>query len=305
MTQEKEQEKALYPWLNAMLAQWTLRANEQKLAHAWIFSGPSGIGKSAFVHHLSKHILASDAPNQQHQIKWVEANTHPDFMIIAPSEKGHISIERIREATEFLAYTPVVGKYKVINILQAEKMLISAQSALLKTLEEPAGHAYLFLTAENSSQLLATIRSRCQKQVIPLPSMLELDAWLKTQTIFSSEQLSWVKKLANNAPDLTLSLLPEELIEPSLPLLLYLVSIIASNWQVVPGLREWVHHQLGLFLPNYIFHPKTQADKQLKIEFYRYICELIQKIHLCSSINAKLLLYSIEHFDGSNKIKLK
>ena len=58
-------------------------------------------------------------------------------------------------------------------------------------------------------------------------------------------------------------------------------------------------------LPNYIFHPKTQADKQLKIEFYRYICELIQKIHLCSSINAKLLLYSIEHFDGSNKIKLK
>lgn len=290
----------IYPWLLPVISKLTELASQKKLAHAWVFYGQTGLGKAALIKQLSKQILA---PNHEHKQQWIEANTHPDFMLIEPNDNGRIAIDMIREAIAFLANTPAAGEYKIVCIEKADKMNIAAQSALLKTLEEPIGHAYLFLTTENTSQLLPTILSRCQKQVISLPNAVEFDAWLATQPLsltYTPEEIFLAKKLAQNSPGLTLSLL-SEINQKSLPLLLYLVSIVASQWEDIPGLRRFVEQRLGLKLPPYVFCAQSKADKQNKIEFYRYVCRLAEKVQLFSGINPKLVLHSIEHFDSSNK----
>lgn len=288
----------LYPWLSPIVDKFSVRAIEKKLAHAWVFYGQSGVGKTALVKQLSKQILAPNALNKQ---KWVDDQTHPDFMLIEPSENGRIAIDTIREVIEFLAQTPAAGANKIVCIFQADKMNVAAQSALLKTLEEPVGHAFLFLTTENTSQLLPTIMSRCQKQAIGLPSRADFDRWLAEQSLASSvEEIALAKNLANYSPGLTLSLL-SEINQKSLPLLLYLVSIVVSNWQPIPGLNTFVEKKLGLVLPHYVFSPHSLSDKKNKIELYRYVCRLREKVQLFSGINTKLLLHSIEQFSSSNK----
>jgi hypothetical protein len=287
-----------YPWLQPIVDKFIYQENKQKLSHAWVFYGQSGSGKAALIKQMSKQILA---PNERNKQQWIEDNTHPDFMMVAPNENGRIAIDAIRDAIIFLSNTPAAGTNKVVCLVQAEKMNRAAQSALLKTLEEPPGHAYLFLTTENVGQLLPTILSRCQKQAIGLPKPHELDAWLATQlSDVAPDILFLAKTLANDSPGLTLSLL-SEMQNQSLPFLLYLVSIIASNWQVIPGLKAFVEKRLGLTLPDYIFSPKSISDRQLKIEFYRYVCRLREKVQSFSGINTKLLLHSLEQFDSSSK----
>jgi DNA polymerase-3 subunit delta' len=298
-----------YPWLSPIIDKFMAVKYEKKLAHAWVFYGQLGVGKSALVQELSKKILSPDDLAKQ---QWIEANTHPDFRIVAPNDKGNIAIDAIREAIEFLANTPVAGASKILCLLQADKMNVAAQSALLKTLEEPLGHAYLLLTAENTSQLLPTLMSRCSKQAVPLPNSTELDEWLNALNLNASpENLVLAKTLANYSPGLTLSLLSElsqinqqaspEAVKKSLPLLLYLLSVIAGHWGNSPGLSLWVENKLGLTLPSYVFSPCSQTDRQRKIEFYRYVCRLREKVQSFSGINTGLLLHSIEHFDLSSK----
>lgn len=288
----------VYPWLLPVINKLTDFSQQKKLAHAWVFYGQTGAGKTGLIKQLSKQILA---PNEAHKQQWIEANTHPDFMLIEPNDNGRIAIDTIREAIAFFANTPAAGEHKIVCIKEADKMNVAAQSALLKTLEEPIGHAYLFLTAENTNQLLPTILSRCQKQVVSLPKEPEFDAWLATQALTQSpEEIALAKKLAQNSPGLTLSLL-SEINQKSLPLLLYLVSIVASQWETIPGLRLFVEQRLGLRLPPYVFCAQSKADKQNKIEFYRYVCRLAEKVQQFSGINPKLVLHSIEHFDSSNK----
>lgn len=287
-----------YPWLLPLVDTFKHRENEKKLAHAWVFYGQSGVGKNALVKQLSKEILA---PNEHNKQQWVEANTHPDFKLIQPNESGRIAIDSIREAIEFLAKTPAAGANKIVCILQAEKMNVAAQSALLKTLEEPVGHAFLFLTTENTSQLLPTILSRCQKQAIGLPLQADFDKWLLAQNLPNTpEEIELAKKLANYSPGLTLSLL-SEINTKSLPMLLYLVSILVSNEPEIPGLCAFVEKKLGVVLPHYVFSPRSLSDKQNKIELYRYVCRLREKAQLFPGINTKLLWHSVEQFNSSNK----
>lgn len=292
------QDNQVYPWLLPAINKLTGLAHQKKLAHAWLFYGQTGVGKTSLIKQLSKQILA---PNEPHKQQWIEANTHPDFMLLEPNDNGRIAIDSVREAIAFLANTPAAAENKIICILSADKMNTAAQSALLKTLEEPIGHAYLFLIAENTSQLLPTILSRCSKQVISLPQQAEFDAWLATQPLtHSPEEIELAKRLAQYSPGLTLSLLSETN-QKSLPLLLYLVGIVASQWEEIPGLRLFVEQRLGLNLPSYVYFAQTKADKQNKIEFYRYVCQLAEKVKLFTGINPKLVLHSIEHFDVSNK----
>src|SRR5215216_6136074 len=95
-----------YPWLLPLVTQFSRRATEKKLAHAWVFYGPAGVGKGALVKQLSKQILASHDLNKQ---QWISAHTHPYCLFIEPAENGKIAIEVIRQLIDFLAKTPAAG----------------------------------------------------------------------------------------------------------------------------------------------------------------------------------------------------
>jgi DNA polymerase III delta prime subunit len=84
------------------------------------------------------------------------------LLIVRPDEGKEISIAKIREVQNFLAYKSYNGGYKIVIIDDAEKMNVEAQSCFLKTLEEPKGKTLLILISSKPDMLLPTITSRCQ-----------------------------------------------------------------------------------------------------------------------------------------------
>ncbi len=135
-----------------------------RLAHAYLFEGPEGIGKRLMALALVRAVFCSngngcgDCP----PCRRIDHQNHPDLHLLEP-EGASIKIEQIRTLQRELAYRPLEGKKKVCLIEGAEKMNSAAGNALLKTLEEPAGNALLILLTANSEGVLGTIRSRCQR----------------------------------------------------------------------------------------------------------------------------------------------
>lgn len=158
-----------------------LRASSGKdrLAHAYAFVGPSGIGKKRFAFELAqsllceKHIDAElDSCGQCATCLQVAARSHPDlFTICLPEGKSDIPLElfigdREHRGQEGLchdmALKPMSGRRRVAIIDDAELMNEAGANALLKTLEEPPPNSVMILIATSADSLLSTIRSRCQ-----------------------------------------------------------------------------------------------------------------------------------------------
>jgi len=168
------QAKAL---LQAALAQ-------RRLAPAYLFAGPHGVGRRLAALRFLEGVMAGPAGDPQLRRRLREGN-HPDLLWQEPtySEKGQLvplsqaeaagvnrraapqmRLEQIREVSRFLARRPVEAPGCLVVLDGAEAMAEAAANALLKTLEEPgSGHVILIATAPD--QLLSTIRSRCQ----PIP----------------------------------------------------------------------------------------------------------------------------------------
>ena len=122
---------------------------------------------------------------------------HPDLLVITPDTGKRITIEAVRHANEFLAFTPQVSACRWLRIAPAEAMTAAAANALLKTLEEPAARAHILLLSEHPSQLIPTIRSRLQR--LPFPMMLpgQCVNWLEGLGIPPAEALSLSRQFAN------------------------------------------------------------------------------------------------------------
>ncbi len=142
-----------------------------RLAHAYLFAGPSGVGKHRAARSFAQALLC---PNRQHTetglqacgvcpaCKQVSVGSHPDLIEVArPEEKSEFPIDTVHELIERMSLRST-GDYRVAIIDDAETMSDDAANALLKTLEEPPGHSLLILLATNAELMLDTILSRCQ-----------------------------------------------------------------------------------------------------------------------------------------------
>jgi DNA polymerase-3 subunit delta' len=135
-----------------------------RLAHAYLFEGPEGIGKRLMALALVRAIFCENgngcgdcAPCRK-----VDHNNHPDLHLFEPDGK-QIKIEQIRELQRELSFRPLEAKKKVCLIDQADKMNPSAANSLLKTLEEPTDNTLIILLSSRPEALLVTVRSRCQR----------------------------------------------------------------------------------------------------------------------------------------------
>lgn len=117
-----------------------------QLSHAYLFTGAREIGKKTFAIEFAELIGCK----------------FPDLMLVEPEEGKEISIKKIREVQNFLAYKSYNGGFKIVVVNDAEKMNQEAQSCFLKTLEEPKGQTLLILITSKPDMLLPTIFSRCQ-----------------------------------------------------------------------------------------------------------------------------------------------
>ncbi len=137
-----------------------------RLAHAYLFCGPDGIGKKLLATTLATALNCGQAVGLSacgtcKSCKKFAAASHPDFLVVSP-EKGAIKIAQVRALTKQLSFPPYEAEYRVVVMEDVHSMRQEAANALLKTLEEPPRNNILILCAESASQVLQTIISRCQ-----------------------------------------------------------------------------------------------------------------------------------------------
>jgi DNA polymerase III subunit delta' len=138
-----------------------------RLAHALLFTGPPGIGKALLARDFAARVLCQgDSPpcGECDRCRQVEAQTHPDLRLVTvPAGKREIGVEVARDVKRFMQMHGIGGVAKIVIVVEADRLSIAAQNALLKTLEEPPGRAILMLVTDSPGALLSTVRSRCQR----------------------------------------------------------------------------------------------------------------------------------------------
>ena len=142
-----------------------------KLAHAYIFLGPQGIGKKSSALAFIKYVFCEDISYKESngdscsvcaECRKVSAGNHPDLIMLEP-ERSSIKIDMIRELKNNLHYGKYDANLRFCIINDAENLRLEAANALLKTLEEPAKDVIIILVTSKVNMLLPTIISRCQK----------------------------------------------------------------------------------------------------------------------------------------------
>ena len=137
-----------------------------RIAHAYLFAGPRGVGKTSISRILAKAVnclegVKEEPCNACQTCKAIDGGGFVDVIEIdAASNRG---IDEIRELRETVRYLPMQGRYKVYIIDEAHMLTEPAFNALLKTLEEPPGHNIFILATTESQKIPYTIMSRCQR----------------------------------------------------------------------------------------------------------------------------------------------
>jgi len=136
-----------------------------RIAHAYIFAGPKGVGKAKMALEFAKALNCTsnifDACNNCQSCKKIDHFNNNGVVWIEP-ETNSIKIEQIRALQKDSYYKNGDSRYRVFIIKNAELMTSQAANSLLKFLEEPAANTVIILLVENKQQLLPTIKSRCQ-----------------------------------------------------------------------------------------------------------------------------------------------
>jgi DNA polymerase-3 subunit delta' len=188
-----------------------------RFAHAWLITGPKGIGKASFAFTLAKAILSTpaasnglfaeagagakpklsrDLDGNSPVLHRIESSAHPDILVV---EKGwsddkqtkrrtEIVIDDVRAVGSFLSMTPAEGGWRVVVVDAVDEMNRNAANALLKNLEEPPKNTVLLLVAHNPGRLLPTIRSRCRRLSLMPLSETEMEEGLTRHLPESSAQ---------------------------------------------------------------------------------------------------------------------
>jgi DNA polymerase-3 subunit gamma/tau len=137
-----------------------------RLAHAYLFTGPRGVGKTTTARILAKALNCKTGPtetpcNSCPSCLEITQSVNPDVLEIdGASNRG---INEVRDLREKVRYAPVQGRYKIYIIDEVHMLTTEASNALLKTLEEPPSHVIFIFATTEPNKLLPTILSRCQR----------------------------------------------------------------------------------------------------------------------------------------------
>ena len=166
----------------------------QKVAHAYLFAGPRGTGKTTIAKLFAKAIncenFNEESCDECASCLAFKENNHPD--IIELDAASNNSVEDIREIIDQVPYAPIISKYKVYIIDEVHMLSSSAFNALLKTLEEPPAHVVFILATTDPQKIIPTVLSRCQRYNFSKISNLNMKK--KMMEILDKENLKYEEK---------------------------------------------------------------------------------------------------------------
>jgi DNA polymerase-3 subunit delta' len=189
-----------------------------RLHHAYLLLGPEGLGKRTVALALAKAIYCVDS-EQDYCGRCVNCmritnGNHPDVRLIEPlPDKKEIGIQQIRELQRELNYRSFSGKRKIAIIDPATLMNLSAQNALLKTLEEPPVDSLIVLITPNTGGLLPTLRSRCLSLSFAPLSSAQVSAFLESQRGMKADEAKLLAAMSMGSIGAAANLDKDELIE--------------------------------------------------------------------------------------------
>lgn len=154
-----------HEWAADMLCQHIANG---KLRHAYLFSGPSGVGKRTLALRLAQAVNCEQPPVPGHACghcltcRQIFRMQNADLAVVKPEEAGILKVEQVRELQHFVSLAPYASNYRIALLTTFEQANTSSQNALLKTLEEPNPKVLILMTVDDAENLLPTIVSRCE-----------------------------------------------------------------------------------------------------------------------------------------------
>lgn len=191
-----------------------------RLHHAWLLTGPEGVGKATFAYRAARRLLgAPPAPSYgvlgsdpDHPVsRQVSARSHPDLMVLERiGEDGKlrklIPVDEARRLSEFFSKSPASAPHRVAIVDAADDLNLNAANALLKTLEEPPPKGVLLMVSHAPGRLISTIRSRCRRLGFAPLSQEAAAAFVRARGEVSAEDALRLAAMAGGAPGRALAL---------------------------------------------------------------------------------------------------
>ena len=189
-----------------------------RLHHAWLLTGPQGLGKAAIAHRFARMLLGAqtdqnrvlDTRPDDPVVRLVLAQSHPDFLALdryGPDGalRRSISVDDARRLPEFFSKAPAMSPFRVALIDSVDDL--NTNAAILKILEEPPERGVLLLVSHAPGKLLPTVRSRCRRLVVRPWSAEALAEHLASSQGLARDEADQIAAQALGSPGRALALL--------------------------------------------------------------------------------------------------